>query len=364
MKETFIGAYPDLLNERVRVAPSERPGSQNVRIRGAVAQLVAHLHGMQGVRGSSPLSSTRYEEPMTARSSALRVSRYGFAMISRLAWVTAHEARGHDEDEPEALSALRAAGATVDVLSWDDPSAPWDTYERAVLRSPWDYAQRLPEFLAWLEATSARTQVVNHPSMVRWSLDKQYLAELEAAGVPITPTQFVAPGDTPAYPAGACVVKPSVGAGSRDAAWYSAQQHELAAAHIARLHAVGQVVLVQPRIDSVATDGEWPLLFFAGEFSHAASKRVALPQARQVDGLFAPESSTPHAATPEQIAVATQAIEYVTGKFGAPTYARVDLVRDEDGSYLVLEVELAEPSLFLPQGGPQAAQRMAQAFLA
>ncbi len=27
---------------------------------GAVAQLVAHLHGMQGVRGSSPLSSTEY----------------------------------------------------------------------------------------------------------------------------------------------------------------------------------------------------------------------------------------------------------------------------------------------------------------
>ena len=26
---------------------------------GAVAQLVAHLHGMQGVRGSNPLSSTR-----------------------------------------------------------------------------------------------------------------------------------------------------------------------------------------------------------------------------------------------------------------------------------------------------------------
>ena len=28
---------------------------------GAVAQLVAHLHGMQGVRGSSPLSSTLVE---------------------------------------------------------------------------------------------------------------------------------------------------------------------------------------------------------------------------------------------------------------------------------------------------------------
>ena len=30
---------------------------------GAVAQLVAHLHGMQGVRGSSPLSSTNKREP-------------------------------------------------------------------------------------------------------------------------------------------------------------------------------------------------------------------------------------------------------------------------------------------------------------
>jgi hypothetical protein len=27
-------------------------------VSGAVAQLVAHLHGMEGVRGSSPLSST------------------------------------------------------------------------------------------------------------------------------------------------------------------------------------------------------------------------------------------------------------------------------------------------------------------
>ncbi len=29
---------------------------------GAVAQLVAHLHGMQGVRGSSPLSSTKQSD--------------------------------------------------------------------------------------------------------------------------------------------------------------------------------------------------------------------------------------------------------------------------------------------------------------
>src|SRR4249919_3811272 len=34
------------------------PGSSVPSPRGAVAQLVAHLHGMEGVRGSNPLSST------------------------------------------------------------------------------------------------------------------------------------------------------------------------------------------------------------------------------------------------------------------------------------------------------------------
>src|SRR6476620_6848566 len=41
-----------------QVAPGNSTGKQTY---GAVAQLVAHLHGMQGVRGSSPLSSTSTE---------------------------------------------------------------------------------------------------------------------------------------------------------------------------------------------------------------------------------------------------------------------------------------------------------------
>ena len=36
------------------------PGSSVPASRGAVAQLVAHLHGMEGVRGSNPLSSTKF----------------------------------------------------------------------------------------------------------------------------------------------------------------------------------------------------------------------------------------------------------------------------------------------------------------
>lgn len=284
-------------------------------------------------------------------------------MIERLAWVTAREARGRDEDEPLALAALERTGVTVDVLEWDDPEVDWSRYDRVVLRSAWDYPQRLPEFLSWLEEVDAVSDLVNPPATVRWSLDKLYLAELDEAGVPITPTVFVPPGSETTFPAGDFVVKPAVGAGSRDAASYKAEQHETAVAHVARLHASGQVVLVQPFLKSVATEGEWPLVFVDGGFSHAASKRVALPQAGSVDDLFAEETNAGHVATAAQIDVAQAAIDLVSARLGTPTYARVDLVRDDEGQFCVLEVELAEPSLFLPHADSGGVERLAAALV-
>lgn len=280
-------------------------------------------------------------------------------MIERLAWVTAREARGRDEDEPLALAALQRAGVSVDVVDWDDPDVAWSSFDRVVLRSAWDYPQRLPEFLSWLDDVDAVSELVNPPEAVRWSLDKQYLAELDEAGVPITPTVFVPPASVAEFPAGDFVVKPAVGAGSREVASYGADQRDIATAHVARLHDSGHTVLVQPLLSSVATEGEWPLVFFDGEFSHAASKRVSLPQAAVVDDLFAEETNAEHAATEVQIGVAQAAVDLVSARLGTPTYARVDLVRDDAGQFCVLEVELIEPSLFLPYADEAAVERFA-----
>lgn len=280
-------------------------------------------------------------------------------VIERLAWVTTGEARGRDEDEPLALAALERTGVRVEVVDWDDAEVDWSAFDRVVLRSAWDYPQRLTQFRAWLDAVDAVTELVNPPAPVRWSMDKGYLAELEEAGVPITPTVFVPPGTDPTFPSGGFVVKPAVGAGSVGAASYTAEQHDAATEHVARLHADGQVVLVQPFLASVATEGEWPLVFLDGRFSHAASKRVALPEAGSVEDLFAEETNAPHEATDEQVAVAQAAVEVVAARFGTPTYARIDLVRADDGTSCVLEVELVEPSLFLPHADAGAADRLA-----
>jgi glutathione synthase/RimK-type ligase-like ATP-grasp enzyme len=277
---------------------------------------------------------------------------------TRLAWVTARQARGQDEDEPLAVGALRAAGLTVEVVDWDGAGVDWASYDRVVVRSTWDYAQRLPQFLDWLEVVDRVTDLRNPLSMIRWGLDKHYLADLAAAGVPITPTAFAEPdGEAVQLPAGGVVVKPAVGAGSRDAASYGEGQAELVRAHVQRLHHDGRSVLVQPLLASVLLEGEWPLVFFDGRYSHGANRRVTLPRTSSAGDRFAA-----HDAGPAQVAVAQAAIDVVTARFGTPTYARVDLVRDGRGRFCVLELETAEPALFLPLAGPQALDRLIDAF--
>ncbi len=281
-------------------------------------------------------------------------------MIKKLAWVSTRLARGQDTDEPLAIAALAATGVVVDVVDWNDPSVHWASYDRVILRSTWDYADHLEEFMAWVEVVAAVTDLRNSPAMVAWSLDKRYLLELSAAGVPAVPTAVVSPGEEADVLSSAVVVKPAIGAGSRDAASYQANDLCLASAHVQRLLTSGRTAIVQPLLTSVAAHGEWALIYLAGTHSHSVNKRVSLSHAGQVKGLFAPQTATAHLADPDQLAVAGAVIEHVSAKFGVPTYARVDLVRGDDGQPQVLEVELVEPTLFLQRADNDAPARLAR----
>ena len=56
----------------------------------------------------------------------------------------------------------------------------------ALIRSTWDYIDRLPQFLAWVEATGRRTRLLNPPAVVRWNTDKHSpWAELARARVAV-----------------------------------------------------------------------------------------------------------------------------------------------------------------------------------
>jgi O-ureido-D-serine cyclo-ligase len=303
---------------------------------------------------------------------------------ARIALVSAAEALALDEDMPPLLAAFAAAGADAVAVSWDAAGVDWSRFDLAILRSPWDYVPRLTEFLAWGERVSRQTRLLNSLEVVRWNIDKHYLEHLAHAGVPVVPTRFIEPGESaaqaleqflharPLRPGAAAaiahqpqrelVIKPAIGAGSKDAARYRGHEIDDAIAHAERLLAQGRSAMLQPYLAHVDKHGETAMVYVDGRFSHAIRKGPLLrPGAGLVEGLFAAEDITAREPGKDEGRIAKAGFNAIP--FPTPLYARIDLVRDATGAPVVLELELIEPSLFFAHG-PGAAERFAAAALA
>lgn len=263
-----------------------------------------------------------------------------------LALITARAARPLDDDLPPLTSALAARGIAFEVVDWDDAAVDWSRFEVAVLRSTWDYIDRFAEFSAWIDRIEGQTRLLNPAEVVRWNTHKGYLIELAGRGIPIVPTQLLRPGDElPALAAGEWVIKPAIGAGSRDARRF--RDDPLAATdHAQRLLDSGRDTLVQPYLARVDQAGETALMYFAGRYSHAIRKGPLLaPNAQSTAKLFAPEQIVAREPAAEELALAERVLAALP--YSSPLlYARVDLLRDAQGLPVLLELELTEPSLF------------------
>ena len=266
-----------------------------------------------------------------------------------------------DPDDQLLLEPLRAAGVEAIAAVWDDPGVDWNAFDLVVIRSTWDYTSRRDTFVAWAQSVP---RLVNPVDVIAWNTDKRYLADLAAAGLPVVPTTWISnqPIDLPAN--GSHVLKPSVGAGSIDAARYllhDEHEHRLAQAHAARLLAAGHTVMVQPYLEAIDIAGEAGLIFLGGAFSHAITKGAMLASSRPTEagGLYVPESISAREPSNAELELAELALAAVPGGAERLAYARVDLVSDASGSPLIIELELTEPSLFM-HAAPGSARRFAE----
>ncbi|WP_211250726.1 ATP-grasp domain-containing protein [Arenimonas donghaensis] len=281
----------------------------------------------------------------------------------KLALATAIAALSLDEDLVPLHQACLAAGIDAQVMAWDDPTVSWARFDAVLLRSTWDYMDRLPEFLAWCDRVQSVSRLWNPPEVVRWNTDKRYLGDLAQRGLPVIESHFLAPGEDPASlpDLEEFVVKPTVGAGSRDAQRYQRSEREAALAHARRLLDSGRHVLVQPYLHAVDEHGETALLFFEGQYSHAIRKA---PLLRRGEGptraLFKEEHIQAREPSDAEHALAASVLASLP--FDTLAYARVDLLPSPTGPQL-LELELTEPSVFLPYG-EGAAARFAQVLAA
>ncbi len=280
----------------------------------------------------------------------------------KIALATAIAAFSLDDDLAPLADALRKAGAEVEILAWDDFSVSWKRFDKVVLRSTWDYTERLQEFLSWCEQTAKQTSLLNAADVVKWNTDKHYLADLAKKKCPVVESVFIEPGQAadkfPDY--AEFVVKPAVGAGSRDTQRYLAKDRAAAIAHTKKLLDQKRSVLVQPYLAEVDTKGETALIFFKGIFSHAIRKGPLLQlDEGPTSHLFAPEAITAREPSGEELEVAHQVLAAMP--FTSLAYARVDLLPSRQGPML-LELELTEPSLFF-EHAPGSAERFAASLL-
>jgi glutathione synthase/RimK-type ligase-like ATP-grasp enzyme len=273
--------------------------------------------------------------------------------------VTGERKPGLTEGAQSLVAAFEARGATAEPVVWSREHDPGE-YDVFLLRSCWDYHERIDAFRDWLaDAEAAGASVLNPADVVRWNVHKSYLGDLADAGVPVLATEFIEQGADCSLASvlaardwREAVVKPAVATSSAGAwrAFADNPDEDRFAAAVA-----DGDVLVQ-RFAPEIRDGERSLVFLGGAFSHAFHRQPAADDWRAHPNFGA--DIAPYEPAAATVDGAAAALDAARGLFGAPPgelpYARVDGVL-RDGEFRLMELELVEPHLGLASadGAPE-----------
>jgi len=241
------------------------------------------------------------------------------------------------------------------IVIWDDPQEAWRECSQIIIRTTWDYSYHLPDFLKWIEQVE-RTGIRLHNSaeIIRWNCDKKYMRDLAECGVSIPETHWIPRGTlTPALLAKLvtepCVIKPTVSGGAKDTYRVSPENVHEVAEQIKQV-SLEKDLMLQTFIPEITNSGEYSLIFFQNEFSHAVLKTPAVGDYRvqaKFGGLY--QGVEVPSGIVEQARFVLDQVPFAE----APLYARVDGVL-RNGKFMLMELELIEPYLFLEFGDEAA----------
>lgn len=283
--------------------------------------------------------------------------------MRRCAFLTLDERGDFVIDDEHAVAPLAELGWQVDTLSWRQTTHSWRDFDAVIIRSTWDYWDDVPTFLEVLAQIDRQTRLANPLDLVHWNLAKTYLRDLETRGVGVVPTLWLEGLDglgpeecAQRLDKQELVVKPVIGANGQDAFRFGGQEDPLRWARIAERFS-GRACMLQPFMRNVLAEGEFSLFYFNGQFSHAILKVPAVGEFRSQEE----RGAEIHAIEPEPtlLSCGQKAMAAVSP---APLYGRIDFVRNTDGGFSVMELELIEPSLYLRMD-PEAPMKFARALV-
>ncbi len=279
---------------------------------------------------------------------------------ARVALATCEGFEDLTEDDRLLLPPLHDLGIRAEPIRWD-AAVDWTIYDAVLIRSTWDYYKRPAEFAAWLDGRARNGPALWNPAgVLRWNMDKHYLIQLEAAGLPTVATEWVPRGTEITLPDlladrgwDRAVVKPAISAG----AWRTFTVDRASAAScrdaFASLVAAGDV-MVQPFLEQIQGEGEWSLVFFDGVLEYSLLKRPGADDYRVQERHG---GTTIIAEPPDALVRQAEAVLAQAPGSGDLLYARVDGVRNGD-RLILIELEVLEPVLFFGLV-PGAAGRLA-----
>lgn len=260
------------------------------------------------------------------------------------------------------VDALKAQGFKVTRKSWSDPDFDWASTKAVLFRTTWDYFERFKEWKSWLASTSELTEMINPYSIINWNMDKHYLRDLNDRGINIPATRYIESGEETSledlYAKTGwkdCILKPCVSGASRHT--YRLNPENLKAhEEVFQTLIAKEAMMLQPFQQDIVERGEVSLMVMGGEFTHAVLK-VAKPGDFRVQDDFGGTYDL-YNPSKEEIAFAEKAVSACNPQ---PTYARVDIIKDNHGQLALIELELIEPELWF-RLNPKAAQVLAKSL--
>ncbi len=259
----------------------------------------------------------------------------------------AYDSNTVDEDKILSTS-LSEQQISHEIVSWSDPNVQWEKFSLLLIKSTWDYFDHYSDFLAWIATIKALgIPTLNDLDTIIWNSSKRYLREIEEKGFPVIKGAVLEVGkqiDSSLIEqymgTGTCVVKPLVSGGAKNTFKINASEWESFAGQIQAL-VDKEDFLIQPYVKEITEIGEYSLIFFNGEFSHAVLKSPASDDFR-VQHYFGGTIKTIDPDSEMLLSAAKLVAEFAPESL----YARVDGVKI-DGVFHLMELELIEPYLFL-----------------
>lgn len=249
-----------------------------------------------------------------------------------------------EKDDASLYACFDEYGISYEVIPWDRITEP-SKFDVCVIRTTWDYVDRWKEFQSWITQVSSKIPLWNAKEIICWNIDKRYLKYLNERGVPIAPTVWLdstidikSVMKERGWERG--FIKPVIGACASDTFRFSRKTLTNAQRFLDETTS-RQRMMLQPYLKRVETEGEYSAIYFGGRFSHAVRKVPVKGDYRVQDDFGAFDEGIE--APQELLTLAEQALAQVPHPW---LYARVDALVMDDGTWVLNELEMIEPSLF------------------